>query len=73
MLWNMTLAVSFSSEMPDLFSNTNHNFEKLSKCNTLESLRVYWTLRRNPLVALYFACAEHPLKAGARCLYPEAG
>lgn len=58
------LAVSFLSEMPDLFSNTNHNFEKLFKMQHFGIPTRLLDFTQNPLVALYFACAEHPSKQG---------
>lgn len=58
------LAVDFSSEIPELFQNTNSNFERISKMQHFGIPTRLLDFSLNPLIALYFACAEHPRTPG---------
>ena len=58
------LAVSFLSEMPDLFSNTNQN---ATLWNPYAPIRLY----AEPIGSVVFCLCRTSLKAGARCLYPK--
>lgn len=52
------LAVDFRSEIPELFQGTQTNFEKISKMQHFGIPTRLLDFTLNPLVALYFACAE---------------
>lgn len=58
------LAVEFSSEMPSLFQNADSNFEKISKMQHFGIPTRLLDFTLNPLIALYFACAERSRTAG---------
>jgi len=58
------LAVDFRSEIPELFANTQSNFEKIAKMQHFGIPTRLLDFSLNPLVALYFACAENPRTYG---------
>lgn len=58
------LAVEFSSQMPSLFQNADSNFERIAKMQHFGIPTRLLDFTLNPLVALYFACAEHPRTSG---------
>lgn len=58
------LAVDFRSEIPDLFQNTQTNFEKIAKMQHFGVPTRLLDFSLNPLVALYFACSENPRAQG---------
>ncbi len=58
------LAVDFRSEIPELFQNTQSNFEKIAIMQHFGIPTRLLDFSLNPLVALYFACAENPRTQG---------
>lgn len=58
------LAVDFRSESPELFQNTQTNFERIAKMQHFGVPTRLLDFTLNPLVALYFACAENPRTQG---------
>ena len=58
------LAVEFISEAPALFQGTASNFNKLSAMQHFGVPTRLLDFSLNPMVALYFACSEHPNSNG---------
>jgi len=58
------LAVEFSSEMPFIFQNSNSDFEKIAKMQHFGIPTRLLDFTLNPLIALYFACADLPRRPG---------
>lgn len=58
------LAVEFNSEMPFLFQNTDSSFGKIAKMQHFGIPTRLLDFTLNPLIALYFACAEQPRTPG---------
>lgn len=59
-----SLAIAFKSEMPTLFQNTQSCFEIIAKMQHFGIPTRLLDFTMNPLVALYFACSEHPRVPG---------
>lgn len=58
------LAVEFKSNIPALFQNTHSNFETIAKMQHFGIPTRLLDFTLNPLIALYFACSEHPRTPG---------
>lgn len=58
------LAVDFRSEMPQLFHDANSHFERISKMQHFGIPTRLLDFTLNPLIALYFACADQPKQDG---------
>ncbi|MCI8291670.1 MAG: FRG domain-containing protein [Clostridia bacterium] len=58
------LAVEFKSDIPTLFQNTHSNFEIIAKMQHFGIPTRLLDFTLNPLIALYFACSEHPRTPG---------
>lgn len=58
------LAVGFRSEMPQLFHDANSHFERISKMQHFGIPTRLLDFSLNPLIALYFACADQSRQDG---------
>lgn len=58
------LAVAFKSEIPTLFQDTHSSFETIAKMQHFGIPTRLLDFTLNPLIALYFACSEHPRTPG---------